>query len=137
MGRFRKRWIQDYLLTLGAEKFATKRQQEVLQPGQVVLLREESGIGKPEWKLARVVEVARGRDGEQRRVKVFLPGSGELSRHISRISLLEAAPMKSDQRSKPERKRQAPKGRREAEGSVRAKDGETEDRKDDRRSESD
>ena len=104
--RFRRIWVRDYLLALGADKFQRKGAPPTVEKGLVVLLREKKIGGKEQWRLARVVETKEGRDGLIRRVTVKTK-DGVLNRHISDLALLEGAPTLAQQKGNPEKERES------------------------------
>ena len=93
MLKFWSRWRKDYLLGMQALSFGGK--DEIVEVGQIVLL-QETNLAKGRWKLARVLEVIKGRDGRIRRVKLKTKDH-VVDRHVNQIALLEGSPRKQDQ----------------------------------------
>ena len=98
MDEFRKIWFRDYLMELAAPTYAGRGLplKDVLQEGQVVLVREEASLKKGRWILARVTKVVIGRDGNPRRIHL-ISGGRNFCRHIGHIALLEGSPYLRDQ----------------------------------------
>ena len=95
MVHFWNRFRHDYLLQMQASKFAHRTDTPLLEPGQVVLLREDNmKVGK--WKLARIETIINSRDNLPRRFILKTP-TGTLERHINKLALLEGTPLKSHQ----------------------------------------
>ena len=95
MIHFWNRFRNDYLLQLQASKFATRVKTPILEPGQVVLVRNENmKVGK--WQLARIQTVILSRDNMPRRVILKTP-TATIERHINKLALLEGTPLKSHQ----------------------------------------
>ena len=68
--QFTNSWKKEYLTSLRETSvFLYRPSQEIIQVGDIVLLRNE---GKPRafWKLAKVTELVRGRDGAVRSAKI-------------------------------------------------------------------
>ena len=98
MNEFRQSWLRDYLLELAAPTFAGKGipLTDVLQEGQVVLVREEASLKKGKWILARITKITMGRDGNPRRIHL-ISGGRPFTRHIDHIALIEGSPFLRDQ----------------------------------------
>ena len=71
MKLFMQKWKQEYLLELQNYHISMQRAQAVeIEPaiGEVVIMKEDSP--RSTWKLARVEEIHRGRDGMLRSVEI-------------------------------------------------------------------
>ena len=86
LNAFWKRWKNDYLLSQDVrKKWQTPTDNQLLN--RVVLIRDDN-MSRNEWKLGRIVETYKSRDGLIRSVQVKTQKS-LLRRPIQRISLLE------------------------------------------------
>ena len=92
--QFTNSWKKEYLMSLRETSvFLHRPSKEIIQVGDIVLLRNES---KPRafWKLAKVTELVRGRDGAVRSAKIQCLTSSrekttELRRPIQHLVPLE------------------------------------------------
>jgi hypothetical protein len=79
-----KRWSSGYLNSL-QQRTKSRRQQPDLQPGMLVLLREDN-LPPMSWKLAIISETFPGPDGHVRVVTVKT-SSGQFKRPIHKLAL--------------------------------------------------
>ena len=91
---FWKIWKDDYLLSLRERSQIYKhhpRIQSKQEPwvGDVVQIQENTTRGS--WKIGRIMELIKSRDGEERAAKVLLP-----SRNIQQRSLCQLFPLECD-----------------------------------------
>jgi len=74
LNNFIKLWKRDYLLSLqerrDINRSSLKNVQEIKE-GDIVILKEE-GTARCLWKLARVIETIKGRDGAIRSARIHL-----------------------------------------------------------------
>ena len=92
--QFTNSWKREYLMSLGeASAFLHRPSKDIIQVGDIVLLRNE---GKPHafWKLAKVTELVRGRDGAVSSAKILCLTSSkekttELRRPVQHLVPLE------------------------------------------------
>ena len=95
LNKFVKKWRQDYLLNLQEKgvigsKFQKSQQIKI---GDVVILRED-GTARSLWKLAKVIELLKGRDNMIRSARVQVLSKDkvtELRRPIQHLIPLEAS----------------------------------------------
>lgn len=88
LNSFWKKWSKTYLLNLQIrQKWKEPTEEDLLN--KVVLLREDN-MSRNEWKIARIQEVYRSKDGLIRSVGLKTP-TGFLRRPIHRLALLESA----------------------------------------------
>jgi len=80
-----KRWSADYLNSL-QQRSKWRSQQQDLQPGMLVLLREDN-LPPMSWRLAIISETFPGSDGHVRVVTVKT-SSGQLKRPIHKLAAL-------------------------------------------------
>lgn len=86
---FWKRWRKDYLLELrSAHSSTSAKESSEFKVGDVVLLYEEK-LPKHLWRMARVTETFRGRDGKVRSCMIMLPSRVLLRRPIQLLYPLE------------------------------------------------
>lgn len=85
---FWKRWRNDYLLSLSPTKKWPRMGEDILNPGDVVVLRDDH-LGKNEWRLARIRTVHIGKDKLPRSAEVQLPSGRVVHRHLNKLALLE------------------------------------------------
>ena len=81
-----KRWQQDYLCEL-REYHRTKRQTSNVVPsvGDIVLIETEK-LKRSDWRIGRVTDVIKGRDGKVRTAEVITKDKGtKLRRPVSRL----------------------------------------------------
>jgi hypothetical protein len=86
LNRFWKRWSNDYLLQQNVRKKWQEPSEEDLL-NRVVILKDDL-LSRNEWRLGRIIQVYKSKDGLVRTVLVKTQSS-ELRRPIQRISLLE------------------------------------------------
>ena len=94
INKFWNRWRKDYMLQQQASKYDTSK-EPILQKGQIVLLREEN-LNRGKWRLAKVLDPVKGRDGRIRRVKLKTQ-QGLIDRHINQLALLEGSSLLTQQ----------------------------------------
>ena len=78
---FRRRWQREYLVDL-REFHRSKGKNVNLSPvktGDVVILHDQNTTQRAFWKVAKIVELIKGRDGEVRGAKVFTVKDGKKS----------------------------------------------------------
>lgn len=86
---FWKRWSQEYLTQLRSYHQVRRPKGSVrLREGDLVLLQEDT---RPRqcWKMARVAELKKGRDGLARTVILNMPNRGQVTRPIQLVVPLE------------------------------------------------
>ena len=86
LNRFWKRWTNDYLLQQNVRKKWQEPSDEDLL-NRVIILKDDQ-LSRNEWRLGRIIQVFKSKDGLVRTVLVKTQNS-ELRRPIQRISLLE------------------------------------------------
>ncbi|XP_064475318.1 uncharacterized protein LOC135389183 [Ornithodoros turicata] len=87
--RFWKRWKHEYLLELrSAHLCRAQRNQRAIGEGDVVLLHEDKAP-RSMWKLVKVTELYRGRDGNVRACQVRLPSGTVTRRPVQLLYPLE------------------------------------------------
>lgn len=101
--KFWRTWRHDYLLSLQSSKYWFDKNTPPLEINQIVLIREDH-MAKGRWKLGRVSEIFRGKDGLPRRIRLQINTGknkpGFVDRHINKLSLLEGSAIEAV-RSKP------------------------------------
>ena len=87
---FWDRWQSEYLATLSLDSKWVKGHSSVIKPGDVVTIKPET-LGKNQWRIARVMEVYKNRDGLTTTATVKLPNGAVLKRTLRQLALLEAS----------------------------------------------
>ena len=87
---FWDRWQSEYLATLSVDSKWVKGHSSVIKPGDVVTIKPET-LGKNQWRIARVMEVHKNRDGLMTTATVKLPNGTVLQRTLRQLALLEAS----------------------------------------------
>lgn len=86
LNQFWRRWRDDYLLRQSVrKKWTDPTDAEILN--RIVIIRDDN-LSRNEWKMGRVIETQKGRDGLVR-TAVLKTSTGTLRRPIQRLSLLE------------------------------------------------
>jgi hypothetical protein len=86
LNQFWRRWRDDYLLRQSVrKKWTDPTDNEILN--RIVIIRDDN-LSRNEWKMGRVIETQKGRDGLVR-TAVLKTSTGTLRRPIQRLSLLE------------------------------------------------
>ena len=101
--QFWRTWRRDYLLNLQATNHS-KAEDYDLKVNQIVFLKEEN-LAKGKWRLAKITDFKRGRDGKIRRVTLTINESSPattlktttVERHVNMLGLLEGAPLLAHQ----------------------------------------
>ena len=90
-----KRFHNDYLLSLRLRpKWKQTHQkditanQETAKPNQLVLVRDKNQLANT-WKIARIDEAIKNRDGIVNRYKLTLPNGSKITRHQNNLSVFE------------------------------------------------
>ena len=94
LNTFTKQWQQDYLLDLRERRIVQTRSSDVapVKEGDTVILKEDD-TARALWKLAKIVETVKGRDGLIRAAKVQILSKDKnihLRRPIQHLIPLEA-----------------------------------------------
>ncbi|XP_037502495.1 uncharacterized protein LOC119376894 [Rhipicephalus sanguineus] len=85
---FWRRWRKEYLLELRSAHLSHPTTSSDLKIGDLVLLKEDH-LKRHMWKIARIKETFKGRDGRVRACRLALSGGTELKRPIQLLHPLE------------------------------------------------
>ncbi|XP_037529398.1 uncharacterized protein LOC119406739 [Rhipicephalus sanguineus] len=85
---FWRRWRKEYLLELRSAHLSHPTTSSDLKIGDLVLLKEDH-LKRHMWKIARIKETFKGRDGRVRACRLALSGGTELKRPIQLLYPLE------------------------------------------------
>ena len=87
LNHFWDKWQADYLATLSIDKKWLGDDTKI-KPGDVVILKPES-MEKNQWRLARILNIHKTKDGEYDSASIRLPSGSVVTRSVKQLALLE------------------------------------------------
>ena len=89
LNAFWKRWREDYMIMLSPTKKWRQSDENMLNVGDVVLIREHDAK-RNTWKMARVLEIYKNARGDVTSAKLKVPNGRPIHRSVRNLCLLEA-----------------------------------------------
>ena len=88
LNNFWDKWQADYLTTLSIDKKWLVNDTKI-KPGDVVILKPES-MGKNQWRLTRILNIHKTKDGEYDSASIQLPSGSVVSWSVKQLGTLRA-----------------------------------------------